>query len=213
MPKLSHVLWGKKEKNYQQTLLHPEQQKIQQQLEDASQRRGAGGAFGESADYYRDLMEQDPRVMQQMDAPEMDRYNNEIVPGLSEQFGGMGGLSKESFRDAASNNSESLSERLRAMRSGLRMQGAQGLSNMANFALRPTVENIHRPETSGMFQSFAKGLAGAGVRAAGDYFSNEQRGGGIGGNRGGGGNYNYSDPQNKPYSSPYAATANPVAWR
>lgn len=165
-------LLGKDEKNYQQSLLTPQQEQLQGNYLSAVNQQGAGGAFGDTADYYRDLLSNDSNTMNQLSAPEMRRFNEDIIPGLSEQFAGMGsgGLSSSGFRNAAVNAGTDLSERLGAMRANLRQQGAQGLSNLAQGALSPVTENIHRPATNGFLGSFAEGAGKGASQAASKYF-------------------------------------------
>ena len=154
---------GKGEKNYQQSLLGPEQQANYQQYQNAIANPGAGGAAGTTADYYRDLLSNDSQTMAQLSAPELRRFNEDIIPGLSEQFAGMGagGLSSSGFRNAAVNAGTDLSERLGAMRASLRSQGAAGLQNMTQFGLGQFNENIHRPETFGFLGNAIEGAGKA----------------------------------------------------
>lgn len=163
---------GAPEQNYQQSLLGPEQQGLYGQMQQSLQGAGAGGAFGDSSDYYRDLLSDDSQTANAMFAPEMRRFNEQIVPGLAEQFAGMGsgGLSSSSFRNASINAGTDLSERLGAIRAGLRQQGAQGLQQAGQFGLGQFNENIHRPATEGFAQKFATGLGqGVGKMAAGGF--------------------------------------------
>lgn len=169
-------MFGKKEKNYQQSLLGKEQQPLYNQLQQSAMGPGGGGAFGTSADYYRDLMSNDSETANQMMAPEMRRFNQQIIPGLSEQFAGMGAgnLSSSGFRNAAVGAGTDLSERLGAMRANLRQQGAQGLMNIGQQGLGTYNQNIHRPETQGLIGGMATGFsqgAGQGVgQMAGKFF-------------------------------------------
>ncbi len=158
-----NILFGKDEQNYQQSLLGPEQQGLYQQYQNSLMNPGAGGAAGQTADYYRDLLSDDSQTMSQLSAPEMRRFNEEIIPDLSEQFAGMGsgGLSSSGFRNAAVNAGTDLSERLGAIRANLRSQGAQGLQNMTQFGLGQFNENIHRPATGGLLESAAQGAGKA----------------------------------------------------
>lgn len=154
---------GKKEKNYQQSLLNPGQEDLHAQYLRALQSQGQGGGFGDAADYYRDLLSNDSQTMNQLSAPEMRQFNEEIIPGLSEQFAGMGsgGLSSSGFRNAAVNAGTDLSERLGALRAQLRAQGAQSFQNLSQGALNPVMENIHRPATGGFLQSAAPAVGTA----------------------------------------------------
>lgn len=169
--KANDFLFGKDEQNYSQSLLSPGQQSLQDQYQNSIQNRGAGGAFGQSADYYRDLLGNNSQDFQNFAAPQMRQFNEEIIPGLSEQFAGMGsgGLSSSGFRNAAVNAGTDLSERLGAIRANLRNSGAQGLAAMGQGALAHHQENIHRPATGGFVGAVAEG-AGKALGKAGAAF-------------------------------------------
>jgi len=160
---LKHLLFGKKGKYEQRSRLGPEQQPLYQQMLQALQQKGAGGAFGASADYYRDILSDDSQTFNAFAAPEMRRFNEEIIPGLSEQFAGMGsgGLSSSGFRNAAVNAGTDLSERLGALRAQLRQQGAQGLSNLGQFGLQQFNENIYRKGQPGLIDAVGPAVGAA----------------------------------------------------
>ncbi len=164
MAPFSEFFTGSPERNEQRSTLRPEQENLYRQMLNANQYKGSGGSFGQSADYYRDLLDPNSQTAQQMFAPEMRRFNEQIIPGISEQFAGMGsgGLSSSGFRNAAVSAGADLSERLGAIRAQLRQQGAQGLMNMGQFGLNPYAENITRPGTEG-FLSQAAPAIGAGI--------------------------------------------------
>ena len=178
--------------------LGKEQQPLYQQLLNAGMGQGAGGAYGQAADYYRDLLSNDSQTFEAMAAPEKRRFSEEIIPELSEQFAGMGsgGLSSSSFRNAAVNAGTDLSERLGAIRAQLRQQGAQGLTNIGQQGLQQYNQNIYQPGTPGFldYAAQAAGTAlgaygGGGAQAFGNWISNKgktspygnplERGGGI----------------------------------
>ena len=144
-------LSGTKGKFQQKSLLGPEQQGLYSQLLGAAQGAGAGGAFGQAGDYYRGLLSDNNSTFQSMAAPEMRRFNEEIVPGLAEQFAGMGSgaLSSSGFRNAAVNAGTDLSERIGAIRAQLRQQGAAGLMGLGSQGLQQFNENIYRPGRPG----------------------------------------------------------------
>jgi len=124
-------LKGSPEKRENVSTLRPEQEEGFQQLQDAAQGREAGGVFGTAADYYRDLMSDDSADYNAFAAPALRQYNEEIIPGISEQFAGMGagGLSSSGFRNAQTQGAVDLSERLGALRANLRQRGVEGLQN------------------------------------------------------------------------------------
>lgn len=170
--------WNKAAKNLiqgdqggseQRSTLTPEQQNLHDQYMKAMAGPGAGGAFGGSADYYRDLLSNDSQTMNQLSAPETRRFNEDIIPGLSEQFAGMGSgaLSSSGFRNAAVNAGTDLSERLGAIRENLRSQGAAGLANMAQGALNPITENLQIKPEGGLLDYAGPALAAAGTAVAG----------------------------------------------
>lgn len=150
----------------QKSTLGKEQQPLYGQMLRAAQQKGAGGAFGESADYYRDLLSNDSQTMEQLSAPELRRFREQTVPDLAEQFAGMGSgaLSSSGFRNASVNAGTDLSERLGAIRAQLRQQGAQGLTGIGQQGLQQYNENIYHPATEGLFDSLAP-LAGTALGA------------------------------------------------
>src|SRR6185503_11605046 len=114
MPKFNEFLFGSPETRENVSTLRKEQEPLYQQLTKAGMQKGAGGAFGDAADYYRGLLSDESPDMEAFAAPEMRRYREQIVPELSEQFAGMGsgGLSSSGFRNAQMGAGTDLSERL-----------------------------------------------------------------------------------------------------
>lgn len=150
----SDFFMGTPQRFEQVSNLTKQQQPIQNQLMNAAQNKGAGGAFGESADYYRNLLSNDSADIQAFQAPEMRRFNEQIMPDLATQYGGLGagdsGLTGSSFRNAAMGAGTDLSERLAKMRADLRQRGAEGLQNIGGQALNPYTQNINVPAQEGM---------------------------------------------------------------
>jgi len=183
---------GSDAKYDQKSLLQPNQQRIQQQQANAAQGRGAGGAFGDSADYYRDLLSNNSQDFQNFAAPEMRRFNEQIIPDLGEQFAGMGsgGMSSSGFRNAAVSAGTDLSERLASIRSGLRSSAADRLSSMGQAALNQYSENVYTPRSPGFLET----AANAAGQVAGAY-----AGGGV--NAGVKGLSNWLNPSNSQIST------------
>jgi hypothetical protein len=166
---LSNLFMGTPEKHKRVSTLMPEQQDLYQQLLNAGQGQGAGGAFGQAADYYRDLLSDDSQNFNAMAAPELRKYNEQIVPGLSEQFAGMGagGLSSSGFRNAQVQGATDLSERLGALRAQLRQQGAAGLAGIGQAGLGNYSQDVVSQQGSEGLLSQIGPAAGA---AAGAFF-------------------------------------------
>ncbi len=160
----SNFLFGTPERHEQVSTLLPNQQGLQQEQVDA-----AKGAFGSAADYYRNNLSDNPEDMAAFSAPAIRQFNEEIVPGVSEQFAGMGagGLSSSGFRNAATTAGTDLAERLGAIRANLRHSSAQGLANMGQNALGNYSKDVMtQPGSQGFLSSVAPAIG----TAAGAYF-------------------------------------------
>ena len=150
--------------------LRPEQEGLYNQAVNAGKGRGAGGAFGDAADYYRNNLSDNPADFAAFAAPQLRQYNQDIVPGISEQFAGMGagGLSSSGFRNAQIQGATDLSERLGAIRANLRQASAQGLQNIGEVGLRSYSQNMEtQPGTEGFLGSIAPAIGTAAGAAFG----------------------------------------------
>lgn len=159
---------GTPEKRENVSTLRPEQEGLYNQLIGSAKGTGAGGAFGDAADYYRNLLGDDSADYDAFAAPMLRQYNEEIIPGLSEQFAGMGagGLSSSGFRNSQTQGATDLAERLGSLRANLRQSGAQGLQNIGNMGLQNYSQNmVTQPGTEG-FLSQAAPLIGTAAGAA-----------------------------------------------
>lgn len=151
---------GQKEEVQRYSPFRGKQEQLFSQLQQALQGQGAGGAFGESADYYRRLLSGDEAGA--FEAPLRREFQEDILPGIAEQFAGMGSgaLSSSGFQQASTRAGTDLAERLGSLRANLRMQGAQGLSGLAQQGLSTVDEMVFRPRTPGLGEQFATSIAG-----------------------------------------------------
>jgi hypothetical protein len=171
--KTRSFLEGTPEVHEQVPNLLPNQLPLQEQQAKAAQERGAGGVFGESADYHRNMLSDDSADINAFNAPHLRQFNEEIIPGISEQFAGMGagGLSSSGFRNAATTAGVDLAERLGSIRANLRQNSANALQNIGQNALTQySSDKVTEPGTGG-FLATAAPIAGA---AAGAYFGGPQ---------------------------------------
>lgn len=160
---------GTPEKRENVSTLRPEQEGLYNQAVNAGKGQGAGGAFGQAADYYRGLLGNSDEDFNAFAAPQLRQYNEDIVPGISEQFAGMGagGLSSSGFQNAQTQGATDLSERLGAIRANLRQAGAQGLQNIGQIGLGNYSQNMTTdPGTQGFLGAISP-LAGAAISAYG----------------------------------------------
>ena len=139
--------------------LTPEQLRIEKE------RRGAAkGAFQKSGDYWRDILSDRPGAFAAFEAPAKRQFQEEIIPDLAEQFAGMGSgnLSSSGFRNAGLQAGVGLSERLAAMRAGLRESAASNLYNLGQSSLQPhTQYQQTNPGSEGFLSNVAQGVGGA----------------------------------------------------
>jgi hypothetical protein len=181
---IGNFFTGTPEKRENVSTLRPEQEGLYNQLQGAGMQRGAGGAFGTSADYYRDLMGNNSQDFNNFAAPQMRQYSQDIMPGISEQFAGMGsgGLSSSGFQNAQIQGATDLSERLGAIRAQLRQQGAQGLQNIGQQGLGQYSQNMTtQPGSEGFLSQiapaigqgigFGLGGSGGGLSQMGSWFN------------------------------------------
>ena len=148
---VNNFLFGKGSKNYQQSILSENQLKLSEQRNNAIRGKSSTGAYGTAADYYRDLLSPTSQNYDQMIAPEMRNFRENIIPDIGEEFAGMGSgaISSSGFRNSVLRAGEDLSERLGRLRQNAKMQGASGLSTLGQQGLQQETENIHRPATEG----------------------------------------------------------------
>lgn len=176
---VSSFFLGSPEVRENVSTLRPEQEGLYQQLIKALMQKGAGGAFGTSADYFRDLLSDDSQSFDAFANPILRQYREQILPDLTEQFAGMGagGLSSSGFRNAALQSGVDLGERLAQMRAGLRQNAVQGLQNLGSMGLQPYSQMMTtQPGTQGFLPTISSAagtalgayLGGPGGAAAGN---------------------------------------------
>lgn len=155
------ALFKSKPETYQRvSTLRPEQESLYSQQQAALMGPGAGGAFGDAADYWRMLLggQGDPAL----EAPLMRQFQEDIIPGIAEQFAGMGAgaLSSSGFRTELGRASTDLAERLGSIRAGLRESAASNLAGLGQSGLSPVDELIFRPRQPSLFEQFSGSIGG-----------------------------------------------------
>lgn len=201
---LSDFLLGTPEVRENVSTLRDEQEPLYQQLVNAGMQRGAGGAFGTAADYYRDLLSNDNADINAFAAPELRRFREQIVPDLSEQFAGMGagGLSSSGFRNAQMSAGTDLAERLGAIRANLRQSAASGLQNIGSQGLQSYSQNMVTDPGSQGFLASAAPIVGAGLGFMAGGPAGAMAGAQIGSGAGNWFSSNFGPQQQSPKASP-----------
>jgi hypothetical protein len=178
MSSLSNFFQGKPGGFEQQSMLGPQQQPILQNLTNAVQNRGAGGSFGDVADYYRNLISGGGNDFQNLATPYIRQLRQETLPGIANTFAGigMGATNSTGYRNAVQQANTDLSERLASLQASLRQQGAEGLTGLGNQSLGNYFANFYRPRSPGFLESAAPGIGQAGTQLLGQYFQNQGKG-------------------------------------
>lgn len=129
--------------------------------------------YKSGSSYLQNLLNGGPNAMAEFNAPYMQQFQQQIIPGLSERFAGMGtgagALGSSAFNQTLSQAGSGLQSTLAALRQQIMGQAAQqGLqyaqqpySNLFNALNVRSHENIYKPPTEGPGQGLLKGAAGA----------------------------------------------------
>lgn len=144
--------------------------------------------LSQAGQYYKGLMDPSSEAYEKFKAPMMTEFQQQIIPGISERFAGMGAQSSSAFGQQLGAAGAGLEERLAALRTGLQQEGARGLQDVsqqqfsigatpyqmaldrARMALNtPEFAYYQKPQkgasgmesfAGGFFPGFGKGLAG-----------------------------------------------------
>ncbi len=170
---VNQFLWGDPERQEYISQLREDQMPLSEQAVQAGMGPGAGGAYGGAADYYYGNLSNNPLDFEAFAAPERRYFNEQVIPGLAEQFAGMGsgGLSSSGFRNAGIQAGTDLTERLANIRANLRSQSAQGLMNIGQAGLQSFGENTLRPATGGFMDKILPAVGNLITQGVGQGFN------------------------------------------
>jgi hypothetical protein len=149
MPKLSEMLFGKKERIDQLPLFTPEQQEYFKMLLEGSKPGVESGM-----DYLTQLLSGEEGAFDTFAAPLRREFEEQTVPNLAAMFAGKGGgLGSSGFAQSLSSAGAGLTENLAALRENLKMQAISGLRGFGQMGLGQQFESMLRPGTGGLFGS------------------------------------------------------------
>lgn len=137
--------------------------------------------YGSGASYLQNLLSGTPNATAEFNAPYLQQFQQQIVPGLSERFAGMGtgggALSSSAFNQTLAQAGTGLQATLAQLRQQLLGQASQQAlgyaqqpySNLLGGLGMRQFENIYKPGSPGAGQSLLGGAAGglAGFLASG----------------------------------------------
>lgn len=143
-------------------------------LQDISQSGGLGNnqLYGAGSNYLQQLLSNSPEAFQHFEAPFMQNFEQNIVPGIAERFAGAGTGAGASSSSALYNSLAQAGKNLQVDLAGLRggLQ-SQGLNQALNYAQQPiqnrlgaanSIQNqfYEIPGQNGLIQSLLNALGG-----------------------------------------------------
>ena len=145
--------------------------------------KGGGGLennqnYQGGSDFLSRLFSNDPKQIQEFNAPYIDQFNQQTVPDIANRFAGMGtgasGLSSSGFQQTLAQAGRGLQKDLASMRQGMQMQGLpqalqyaqQPINNRFNAATAIPQQYYETPGQPGFLQSFAGGAGQGAGKAA-----------------------------------------------
>lgn len=168
MPGFFEQLFGSKPQNRRLPTMLPEQQSALQGF--FSNNIDQSPLYGAGAGYLQGLLNNSPESRADFEAPYLNQFRQQILPGIAERFAGLGtgsgALNSSAFNQMAIQAGSSLQNSLAQLRQQIMMQALpqamsyaqQPYSNLfAALNARP-FENVHTPGTPGLFGSAAPGL-------------------------------------------------------
>ena len=162
MASLRDTLFGTKTQFKQLPTLTPEQQQLFGQL--IGGLGGEGGQLGQGMDLLSQLFGGNQQFLEQMQAPALRQFEEQIIPGIAERFTGAGAQGSSAFSQALGGAGADLTERLAGQRAGMGMQaqqmGLQGLLQMLGLAQQPQFATGIQPGQPGALGGLLGGLGG-----------------------------------------------------
>jgi hypothetical protein len=171
MPNIMEMIFGNSDRNVQQSTLNQGQEGFLGQLmQQLQQMGGEGGGMNQAMQTLMGFLDPNSEQYKNFEAPYMQQFNQQTIPGLAEKFagfgGGMGGgLSSSGFGQALGAAGGNLQTQLAQMKSQMQRQSVNDLfgqyNQMANQGLGTRAfENQYQPGSTGLLGGISSGLAG-----------------------------------------------------
>jgi len=162
-------IFGTEDTMTQQSTLNPQQQRLQAQDLRNTQKLGKGG-YKNAMSLLEQYMNPESDVYKNFEKPYMTQFNEQILPGIAERFGGanaMGsGLSTSGFGQSLGAAGANLQAQLAQMKQQFQRQSINDLLNQYNQLSNQSLnaksfENTYQPGSTGLLGGVATGLSGA----------------------------------------------------
>ncbi len=170
MPGINEMLFGKGDKNIQQTTLKGNQEGFLDQLmQQLMQMGGQGGGMQQAMQTLMGFLDPNSEQYKNFEAPYMQQFEQQTIPGLAERFAGLGGgmgggLSSSGFGQALGAAGSNLQTQLAQMKSNMQRQAAGDIfgqfNQMSGQGLGTRAfENQYQPGNLGILGEAVNGLA------------------------------------------------------
>jgi len=150
---------------------------LNQILASLGQEGQLGQAYGQGLGGLQEMLDPSSAAYQRFEAPYMQQFQQETIPGLAEQFAGAGAqggaLSSSGFGQALSSAGANLQTQLAGMKSGLQQQAIRDImqqySGMAGMGMGAQPFGYKAPQEGALMKFLAAFAQGAGRGATGGF--------------------------------------------
>ena len=153
MPKLSEYLFGSKPKAEKVSVLTPEQQALQNQLVG-----GLGAPTQSGLDFLSALLSGDPEALNAFEAPLIQQFEQETIPGLAERFAQYDAQGSSGFKNSLAGASKDLTTNLAALRGQLQMNALGNLGGLLGLGTQQSFQPLMKQGSQGLFGSALTGF-------------------------------------------------------
>lgn len=156
--------------------LSPEQQQLFQQIMSSLGQGGQlGQSYGQGLSGLQEMLNPSSAAYQRFEAPHLQQFEQQTVPGLAERFAGAGAqggaLSSSGFGQALSSAGGQLQTQLAGMKAGLQQQAIRDImqqySGMAGMGMGAETFGYQAPKEGAIMKLLAAFAGGAGRGATG----------------------------------------------
>ncbi len=130
---LNGLMAGDEESMRQFETLSPEQKQfVLGELSRLQQMQGPGGAADKAMKVFEQYLDPNSDVYKNFEKPYLQQFEQQTIPGISEQFAGKGALASSGFGQALSGAAANLQTNLAQMKTGLQRQAAGDIFGQYN---------------------------------------------------------------------------------
>lgn len=167
MSAFSKFFLGERGRVQQIPSLSPDQMQLIQSLTGQ-----LGGPLTSGLQNLRGILGGGPEAFKQLEAPALRQFEQQIIPQISERFGGAGALSSSGFQQSLSQAGSNLAENLASKRAEMQSGALNQLMQLLTQSQNPRFQNIQTSGSEGALMGILKAIGlgvggGLGSAAAG----------------------------------------------